>query len=243
MHHLRIAAPYVALTALSALCVVGAAGCGQAKPVVNRPGVRSTDIVHEACTGGQVESLDTNEDGKFEVIRRTEGDRLLCTEADVNGDGRADYSSFYDAAGKLRRHEADFDDDGAPNVMEIFEAGVLRERDYDALGRGKLDTWDFFAADGKTRTSRERDLNGDGKIDQWWTWSGEQITVTFDTNDDGVPDPFGQLSIGGTTPKKGPASALLDPDAGPLSAREREKLSAQGTTDAGASNAVDGGAK
>lgn len=213
-------------------------GCGHAAPVVNRPGVRSTEIVHELCSGGQAENLDTNDDGKFEVVRRTEGDRLLCTEADVNGDGKADFFSFYDAAGKLRRHEADFDDNGAPNVMEIYEGGLLRERDYDALGRGKLDTWDFFGADGKTRTSRERDLNGDGKIDQWWTWNGEQITVAFDTNDDGVPDPFGQLSIGGAGPKK---PAVMDADGGTLTARERERLSA--TADGGVAMAADGGAQ
>ncbi len=184
--------------------------------------------------------LDTNEDGKFEVVRRTEGERLVCTEADVNGDGKADFFSFYDAAGKLRRHEADFDDNGAPNVLEIYEVGVLRERHYDALGRGLLDTWDFFAPDGKTRLSRERDLNGDGKIDQWWSWSGEQITVTFDTNDDGVPDPFGQLSIGGAPPKKG-AALSLDGDAGTLTAREREKLGGTASPDAGVN--PHGGAK
>ena len=36
---------------------------------------------------------------------------------------------------------------------------------------------------------RERDTRGSGKVDQWWTWEGEKVTVAFDRNGDGQPDP------------------------------------------------------
>ena len=34
-------------------------------------------------------------------------------------------------------------------------------------------------------------------IDQWWTWSGDQLTIAVDKNGDGKPDPETTLVFGG----------------------------------------------
>jgi hypothetical protein len=36
---------------------------------------------------------------------------------------------------------------------------------------------------------RERDTNGDGHVDQWWTWQGTKVSIARDTSGDGKPDP------------------------------------------------------
>ena len=43
---------------------------------------------------------------------------------------------------------------------------------------------------------RERDNNGDGKVDQWWTWEGNNITIAIDKNGDGQPDPDQTITVG-----------------------------------------------
>ena len=43
---------------------------------------------------------------------------------------------------------------------------------------------------------RERATKGNGKIDQWWTWEGDHITIAVDKNGDGQPDPDATITVG-----------------------------------------------
>src|SRR4051812_49916912 len=64
---------------------------------------------------------------------------------------------------------------------------------------GKLDTWDFYVA-GKIH-HRMRDSDGDGKVDQWWTWANpdklECAVIASDHNNDGKPDPADVIDVCG----------------------------------------------
>ena len=66
----------------------------------------------------------------------------------------------------------------------------------DTTNQGRIDTWDFFDATTGARTKRERDANGDGKIDQWWTYEGGQVSIAMDRNGDGQPDPDSTITLG-----------------------------------------------
>ncbi|MBV9950298.1 MAG: hypothetical protein JOZ69_25890 [Myxococcales bacterium] len=191
--------------------------------------MRSEALDHEACdvTGDRVAPLDTNGDGKpdlYRVFDRSAGDKdahEVCRVVDLNHDGRPDLYEYFDGSGAIRRREFCYDDTGVVNAIEVYKGGKLAERVYDTTGQHKIDTWDWFdpsaAVDAKTgRPShpvrRERDLRGDGNVNQWWTWSGDSLTIATDRNGDGQPDPNSVIVLGGDggTPESPPAGAASE---------------------------------
>jgi hypothetical protein len=108
----------------------------------------------------------------------------------------------------VRRREADYDGSGVVDAIEYYEGGKLVRRELDTTGQHRIDTWDWFDANGK-HTRRERDTTNDGRVDQWWTWNGEQVTIAFDRNNDGKPDPEDQVKLG-----EAPSAAAAPSDAG-----------------------------
>jgi hypothetical protein len=197
-----------------AAAVLGAAlmgsGCGADKPGdAKSPAVgRAEGLTHEECGGGaRVDALDTNGDGKPDIRRSFDGSgHELCRVADVNHDGKPDLYEYFDAAGNVRRREYCYDDLGVVNAVEYYEGGKLVRREYDVSGRHRIDTWDWFdpnapvdATTGRPAhpSRRERDTTGDGHVDQWWTWNGDQLSIANDRNGDGKPDPDTVLVIGG----------------------------------------------
>ena len=142
------------------------------------------------------------------------------------------------------------------NLIETFRNGKLVLRAFDSAELGRLDMWDAYDPATGGRTTRERDTNGDGRIDEYWTYTGSRITVRFDRNEDGAPDEEGMLVWGDgfeTAPggngtdagvaDAGPpvapvATAWTDAGIGkPVAAPEGALL------DAGAAKVRDGGAK
>lgn len=202
-----------------------AIGCGDGKDGTRNAklpeGVRSQAIEHEQCSEGghKVEQVDVNGDGKPDIKRVYDGNHEVCRISDLNRDGKPDMFEYYDAAGNLRRREADYDDNGVVNSIEIYENGKLARAELDATSQGRIDTWDTFDASGK-RIKRERDTNGDGKVDQWWTYDGDKITVASDKNNDGKPDPDSVVTMGGSgaAPAAGPADGGVPPPPAPPSA-------------------------
>lgn len=178
-------------------------------------GVRSQSIEHESCSesGHKVEQVDVNNDGRPDIKRVYDGTHEVCRISDLNRDGKPDMFEYYDAAGNLRRREADYDDNGVVNAIEIYENGKLARAELDATSQGRIDTWDTFDSSGK-RIKRERDTNGDGRVDQWWTYDGDKITVANDKNGDGKPDPDSVVTMGGAG-ASAPAAAPEDAGAPP----------------------------
>jgi hypothetical protein len=157
---------------------------------------RSTVIEHEPCEG-RAEAIDVNNDGKPD-IRRVVGanGREACRVTDLNRNGKPDLYQYFDAAGNLRRREADYDESGVADAVETYENGKLVRVEYDTLAHHRVDTWDFFDPASGKRVRRERDSKGEGKIDQWWTWDGDKVTVAFDRDGDGNPDPNETITLG-----------------------------------------------
>lgn len=202
---------------VSSLAAVGlAVACGGSDTLKAKlpEGVRSEEIAHESCeegSGRKVETVDVNNDAKPDIRRIYENGHEVCRITDLNHDGKPDMFEYYDKNGVLRRREADYDDNGVVNAIEIYENGKLVRAELDTTNQGKIDTWDTFDPATGKRTKRERDANGDGRIDQWWTYDGEKLTIAIDRNGDGKPDPESVIAMGGPAG----ASSTLDAGAAP----------------------------
>ncbi|HVJ90873.1 MAG TPA: hypothetical protein VM580_13805, partial [Labilithrix sp.] len=189
-------AGFVALTCAAAFgCGGGESGVAKAKLPT---GGRSQSIAHEACSekDHRVELVDVNNDGKPDIRRVYAGAQEICRISDLNRDGRPDMFEYYDASGQLRRREADYDDNGVVNSIEIYEGGKLVRAELDTANQGRLDTWDTFDPTTGKRIKRERDSTGDGRVDQWWTYDGDLVTIAMDKNGDGLPDPEAVITLG-----------------------------------------------
>jgi hypothetical protein len=149
-------------------------------------------VAHEPCDvdSSKAQKIDTNGDGKPDVVHVMSDAREVCRMIDFNHDGVPDTWMYFDEQGRLRRRESDFDRDGKIDEVAIFVNGEIVEKDREMTLDGKFDTWDFYA-NGKIH-HRLRDSNGDGKIDEWWTWPDpdkpECAVVATDLNGDGKPD-------------------------------------------------------
>ena len=201
---------------LGGLCLIlaSALGCGGSDSGVAKAklpdGVRSQTIEHEACdeSGHKVETVDVNNDGKPDIRRVYDGAQEICRISDLNRDGKPDMFEYYDKTGQLRRREADYDDNGIVNAIEIYENGKLVRAELDTTNQGKIDTWDTFDPNTGKRVRRERDATGDGRVDQWWTYNGDQVTIAMDKNGDGLPDPESVITLGAS------GQAIPPPDPG-----------------------------
>ncbi len=200
---------------------VGLSSCGSSTQPAESPGQigevtrRDTTIVHEPCPidGDGASRGDANADGAPDVISVSESGKLVCQWLDLNFDKVVDVWVYYDAAGSVRRREADFDRDGRVDEIETSKGGRVVARERATTLAGRLDTWLFFEAGVLKRG--ERDANGDGVIDQWWEYpraaEPECALVHSDTDGDGHPDPGATVDICGTEgsplKKRSPAAA------------------------------------
>lgn len=204
---------------IASMVLASALGCGGGDSGVANAklpdGVRSKTIEHESCneSGHKVETVDVNNDGKPDIRRVYDGAQEICRISDLNRDGKPDMFEYYDKTGQLRRREADYDDNGIVNAIEIYEGGRLVRAELDTTNLGRIDTWDTFDPSSGKRTKRERDATGDGRVDQWWTYNGDQVTIAMDKNGDGLPDPDAVITLGasGTSiPTAAPAPGGAD---------------------------------
>jgi len=241
----RLAVPAACAVALAAVLGCGGKDSGVAKSKLP-DGIRSSTIEHEACNerGHRVELIDVNNDGKPDIRRVYEGEREVCRISDLNRDGKPDMFEYYDASGQLRRREADYDDNGVVNEIQLYESGKLVRSELDTTNQGRIDTWDTFDATSGKRTKRERDTTGDGRIDQWWTFEGDRVTIAMDKNGDGLPDPDATVTVGASGAAVPAATdAGAPPPPAPSATPEPTPPVSPTTTDAGVPTPKRGGAK
>lgn len=212
-------------------------GCGGSKEGAKIPASDSlpTVIEHEPCdvTGSGNQRVDTNGDGKPDIVQVMSSGREICRVVDLNHDDKPDSYIYFEGT-NVRRRESDFDRDGRIDEIAYFNGGVIARKDRETNLDGKLDTWDFY--EGGKIHHRMRDSDGDGRVDQWWTWPNpdriECAVIAADHNRDGRPDPGAVIDACSLNAGSSPAGA----DAGaPALASSSSKSS---TPDAGASAAT-----
>ncbi len=225
-----LARPFLrwAVSALGCVPVVVVVACGGSK---KGPGgvdgrdefvgeVRDIEIKHEPCepAGHTVKSYKADDplsSAKAYVTHVFDGAKEICWLADLNGDGRVDVYTYFGDDGAIRRREAAYSVSTAIDEIALYKQGnldiVMRDTSYD----GHLDTWDYFE-NGKL-ARRERDKTGEGRIDEWWTFTpagGENASIIQADPRTGKPDPSQKLDInvafGGPT---GPTAVGAKPTA------------------------------
>jgi hypothetical protein len=92
-----------------------------------------------------------------------------------------------------------YDRTGDGKIDEVRVTVKGRERCYgeDTDHDGVIDTWDLLDERGNL-TNRAHDSNGDGRVDQSWTFDPKRkgcATVAADQNGDGRPDPGSTIDI------------------------------------------------
>jgi len=89
------------------------------------------------------------------------------------------------------------DDNSMPPPADYQPCYTGEARGYDTNGYGKIDTWDVMDENGNL-TRRAHDSNGDGRVDQAWTFDPARhgcAIVASDVDGDGKPDPGSPVDI------------------------------------------------
>ncbi len=144
------------------------------------------------------QSIDLNRDGDPEIYNffreRPDGPRLLKRkELDLNRDGKVDVISWFDDDGSLEREVMDSDYDGNLDWTDHYKGGHRVMSEYDTDFDGKTNVYKYYSI-GEDKIARldrkERDSDGDGKIDVWERYNdaGEVIRTGRDTDGDGKMD-------------------------------------------------------
>ena len=115
-----------------------------------------------------IRELDRDDDGVRDVFYRYRGDSLFEEGHDANNDGVVDLRILYEDRRRVRAEE-DVDRDGRMDLWTRYseQGEKVTEIDQDRAGRGFADTFAFFQIRGEKAVlvRRERDLDGDGRID------------------------------------------------------------------------------
>ena len=161
----------------------------------------STSLVKEqvSADGNLVVEVDLDGDGQADIHNyyRTaeEGTRLLHRkEVDLNRDGRVDVTSFFTETGELEREEMDSDFDGNVDWIDHYQSGLRVMSEVDTNHNGQYDLFKKYEKrqdrDTTVIRDKERDTNGDGKIDYWeyFDENGQVIKMGWDVDGDGQMD-------------------------------------------------------
>lgn len=107
-----------------------------------------------------IQLFDLNRDGKIDLVKFYEKDRLQRTEADLDFDGKADLITEYDTStGEVRRKTQG---DGNTSIWTYYNKRELRKKEIDRNADGKPDLWVYYKNGRSYRT--EIDKNFDGKV-------------------------------------------------------------------------------
>jgi hypothetical protein len=154
-------------------------------------GAASTPEGFEPQPGEVRVEHDLTHDGKPDawkyVLRDGSGkETLLRTEKDLNGDGKIDTWEKYAPDGSLSRVVHDLDFDGRPDLASSYEQDRLVGKELFGSG-GVPRTWSHYEAGKLVR--KERDTNGDSRVDYWEYWEGGELDrIGVDEDGDGRVD-------------------------------------------------------
>lgn len=145
-----------------------------------------------------LQEIDLDADGTPETLnyfrQRRDAARLLVRkEIDLNRDGRVDVVSYFDTDGQLEKEEMDSDYDGQFDWTDHYQDGLRVMSEWDSDFDGRPNIFKYYVRDEAGRVSldrKERDSDGDGRIDVWERFSptGEVIRFGQDTDGDGEID-------------------------------------------------------
>ena len=179
--------------------------CGGSQNPAPEAAVETNPVYSErpAEQGLTLVEIDLNNDGNVDVFNyyreRAQAERLLVRkEMDLNRDARIDIVSYYSDLGGLIREEMDGDFDGKVDWIDHYQETTAEgfsesttsramtevDTDYD----GQMDVFKYVENGRLAR--KERDTDGNGRVDQWEVFD-EQGTVTHvgrDTDGDGQMD-------------------------------------------------------
>ncbi len=104
--------------------------------------------------------FDLNRDGRIDLVKFYDRDRLARAEADLDFDGKVDLITEYDfVTGEVRRKSQS---DGHTNIWTYLSKGKVSRKEIDRNSDGKPDLWVYYK-DGKT-IKTEIDKNFDGRV-------------------------------------------------------------------------------
>ncbi|MBA2322117.1 MAG: hypothetical protein H0V89_13305 [Deltaproteobacteria bacterium] len=183
------------MTSRSLVVVLALAACAKKQD----PDAPTENLVTEVSSDGTVEQrVDFDANGQAEVINfyreRTEGSRVLIRkELDLNRDGKSDVITYLDDRGSIEKEQMDGDFDGKFELVDTYQGGQRMTTEYDTDGDGKANVFKYYLKDqaGKIYLDRkERDENGDGRVDVWEKFdaSGSVIITGRDSDGDGKMD-------------------------------------------------------
>ena len=137
-----------------------------------------------------VQGVDVNGDGSPDVRHASEGDRRVCTEIDLDFDGRFDVTRFYEDDGVTpSREEHDYDFDGRIDEVLFYEEGKLVKRELDTNFDHRVDTW-ILCRDGYVvRVERDRRMRGKPDVFEDYE-DGFLLQASYDEDLDGKADRF-----------------------------------------------------
>ncbi|HTJ43256.1 MAG TPA: hypothetical protein VL463_14220 [Kofleriaceae bacterium] len=152
----------------------------------------------------------------------TKVETLTCKQVDFDHDGRKDWVVGYNEKGNPSFEKADLDYDGKFDYSSVFDpktnqvVEVERDTDFD----GTYDVKEIYGADGAIQSVR-RDRNKDGKPDLWEQYKGGAlIALLYDDDYDGKVDrredvPGSQPKFVAPPPSSDESSSTMDrPPAG-----------------------------
>lgn len=110
--------------------------------------------------------IDLNRDDRPDVVSHFSGDELIREELDADFDGNTDWVDFYEG-GKRIKSEWDTDFDGRTDLWKYYDRGQIErvEQDSQLPRDGRIDYWEYY--DNGVMQRAGRDVDGDGKIDEW----------------------------------------------------------------------------
>jgi hypothetical protein len=231
------------LAVLSLISLVYGCGGAEKKPVNLLPSDsarEATALKRRGCGEGRERLVDVNDDGYANVRHVSDGNRPVCTEIDLNLDGRVDVTRVFDAAGQTSFEQFDLDFDGRLDQHSFYEGGKLLRKELDTNFDRMVDTWVWCSGPYLARMERDRhrrgrvdtwedyergllsgvayDDNADGKAERWEKYRLGRLTeVMLDMNKDGKPDHSEQPTSGfeGAAPEPVSCDGELVPAASP----------------------------